>query len=70
MSWLKRMTFLAALAAVLSLGWITASASAVGTVRPTCGCPNTVAPVICDIGGGFLNQCLADCAGAFSCEPR
>ena len=31
-------------------------------------CQPSIAPVICEVGGTFIDQCVADCAGAEGCE--
>ena len=34
-----------------------------------CICPKIYAPVICDNGRTYSNQCLADCRNAKNCVP-
>lgn len=35
--------------------------------KPSCSCPDLVAPVVCDGGCGYQNICIARCAGATNC---
>jgi len=34
-----------------------------------CLCPDIVAPVLCDNGVTYINQCRANCAHAKNCVP-
>ena len=57
-----------ALLAVLVIG-IAAVVPPVTEARPPCLCPDIVAPVICDNGVTYINQCRANCAHAKNCVP-
>lgn len=65
---LRQLLILSSLAAVLTVGLAVASASAVaGLPLSPCICPKIFAPVRCDDGREFANQCIADCFGATNC---
>ena len=38
-----------------------------GACGTVCACQPTIDPVTCEVGGTFINQCIADCAGAEGC---
>ena len=66
----RRMTaavFVVALALAAVLG-VAASFTQVEAKGP-CRCPQIYAPVQCDHGKIFANQCLADCRNAKNCVP-
>jgi hypothetical protein len=66
-SFAARLLVGAALLAVLGIGVV----SLVPPVeaRPGCLCPAIVAPVICDNGKTYINQCRANCDHARNCVP-
>ncbi len=57
-----------ALVAVLVMGIVAVVPPPV-EARPPCLCPDIVAPVICDNGVTYINQCRANCAHARNCVP-
>jgi len=60
----------AALTAALSFGFValmTATATPAEAAR--CICPRVYAPVVCDNGKTYPNQCIADCRHARNCVP-
>lgn len=62
-----RSTLVAALGAVFAAGMFSL-ASPVQAAGP-CICPKIYAPVVCDNGKVYSNQCLADCRHAKNCVP-
>ena len=38
-----------------------------GACGTVCACQPSIDPVTCEVGGTFINQCIADCAGAEGC---
>jgi len=65
--WIK-LALAAALLIVLGVGaamWFAPPAEAKGP----CRCPQIYAPVECDNGKTYPNQCVADCRNARNCTP-
>lgn len=56
----------AAVAAAIGLG---AFAFVTDAQAAPCRCPLIYAPVVCDNGKTYSNQCLADCHHAKNCVP-
>jgi hypothetical protein len=56
-----------ALLAVIGLGTLTLVTPA--EARGRCICPKINAPVECDNGRTYPNQCVADCRNAQNCVP-
>lgn len=68
MKTMKKVTYgvtLAAAAAAIVVGVMGSMASA----APRCICPLYYAPVRCDNGRTYSNQCFANCARATGCVP-
>ena len=60
----------ATLTAALGLGFaalMTATATPAEAAR--CICPKVYAPVVCDNGRTYPNQCIADCRNGRNCVP-
>lgn len=63
---LSRMALGVALIATMAVG----TAALIGEAQAgPCRCPLIYAPVICDHGKTFPNQCVADCRGGKNCVP-
>lgn len=62
---------IALLVALLSAAIIGTTAFMVPTVeaKGPCRCPQIYAPVECDNGKTYPNQCVADCRNAQNCVP-
>lgn len=60
---------------VVALGLVVAACLGAGALftevqaAPRCLCPDIYAPVICDNGKIYPNQCVADCKHATGCVP-
>ncbi|HXV78183.1 MAG TPA: Kazal-type serine protease inhibitor [Candidatus Polarisedimenticolaceae bacterium] len=70
MKMLKRFVaagFVAALLVSAAVGVMTLVSSPAEAGR--CLCPKIYAPVVCDNGKTYANQCLADCRNAEGCVP-
>ena len=61
---------LAVLAAAVTLGVMAlTAASSAPAEAGRCVCPKVYAPVVCDNGKTYPNQCVADCRNAENCVP-
>ena len=68
--WVGRVVLLAALAASVTAGVLDSKASArAEAAASACRCPLIYAPVVCDNGKVYPNQCVADCHHAKNCVP-
>ena len=56
-----------AVLALVATGVVMTSSEA--EAKGPCRCPMIYAPVTCDHGKTFANQCLADCRNAQNCVP-
>lgn len=57
-------------ALLLGVAFIVGAFSLGGEVQAgACRCPMIYAPVVCDNGKTYANQCLADCKNARNCVP-
>lgn len=56
-------------AALLVLAVVLGAMSLATEVQARCICPQIYAPVICDHGKTYPNQCVADCRNAKNCVP-
>ena len=54
--------------AAVGFGAMTLFATPASAARP-CFCPHVYAPVTCDNGRTYSNQCFANCAKAKNCVP-
>ena len=64
------MMLAAAVAALVGLGVATLMATtATPAEAARCICPKIYAPVVCDKGKTYPNQCVADCRHAKNCVP-
>lgn len=63
---LRALTLLAVVSAV-TMGVLALSTPA--DARGRCVCPQVYAPVECDNGRTYPNQCVADCRNATGCVP-
>jgi hypothetical protein len=64
--WMSRIALTAALVATGAVGAVTLFTEA---QAGPCRCPLIYAPVICDHGKTYPNQCVADCHNAKNCVP-
>ncbi len=62
-----RVLFAAAVVLVLVMGVFSAFTEV--EAKGPCRCPQIYAPVQCDHGKVFPNQCVADCRNAKNCVP-
>lgn len=58
-----------ALALILAVGVGVAASFTEAEAKGPCRCPKIYAPVECDNGKVFPNQCVADCRNAKNCVP-
>lgn len=56
-------------AAIVGTGFAALVATATPAEAARCICPKIYAPVICDNGKTYPNQCVADCRHAKNCVP-
>lgn len=63
-----RILFGLAILAVIGLG-TTAFFTPVAQAKGPCICPKIYAPVVCDNGKTYPNQCVANCRHAKNCVP-
>ena len=63
---LSRVALTAALVATAAVGTV---ALVMDARAGACRCPLIYAPVICDHGKTYPNQCVADCHNAKNCVP-
>ena len=63
---LSRIAVAAALVATAAVGTVAVVTEA---QAGACRCPLIYAPVICDHGKTYPNQCVADCHNAKNCVP-
>lgn len=61
--------FAATMLGALGLGLTALSTEAEAFPGPISPCPFIYAPVVCDDGNVYTNQCFADGAGATGCIP-
>ena len=54
---------------VVTVGIVALSTPEAQAKGGRCVCPQVYAPVICDKGKVFPNQCVADCRRSKNCEP-
>ena len=67
---LGSMLLIVALAAVVGAGLAALMATtATPAEAARCICPKIYAPVVCDNGKTYPNQCVADCRHAKNCVP-
>jgi hypothetical protein len=59
----------AAVVAIVGVGFATLVTTATPANAARCICPLVYAPVICDHGKTYPNQCVADCRHAKNCVP-
>ena len=62
----SRLVLIVALVATAAVGTV---ALVVEAQAGPCRCPLIYAPVICDHGKTYPNQCVADCHNAKNCVP-
>jgi len=65
----RSVKLLVALALVLTVGLGLMALSTPAEAKGGCICPQIYAPVICDHGKTYPNQCVADCRHARNCVP-
>ena len=63
-----RVVLLALLAGSIAVGLLD-SGSTARAEAAACRCPLIYAPVVCDNGKTYPNQCVADCHHAKNCVP-
>lgn len=67
---MKRSTIRVLVVAIASIGFLVGSVALFTDAQAaSCRCPLIYAPVICDHGRTYSNQCLADCHHAQNCVP-
>ena len=54
---------------VASIGFGVLALATPAEARGRCICPLVYAPVVCDHGRTYSNQCFADCRNAKNCVP-
>jgi hypothetical protein len=59
----------AAIVLALGFGLLAALATTPAEAKGPCRCPQIYAPVECDNGKTYPNQCVADCRGGKNCVP-
>jgi hypothetical protein len=60
----------AIVAAAVGIGaWALMISTSTTVEAGPCHCPRLYAPVICDNGKTYPNQCVADCRNADNCAP-
>ncbi len=70
MSWIRNLGRLAATLALIGVFAVGAVALFTDAeARGPCRCPQIYAPVECDNGKTYPNQCVADCRNARNCQP-
>jgi hypothetical protein len=64
-----RIVLLAVLVASVAAGALKSASTARAEAPSACRCPLIYAPVVCDKGRQYPNQCVADCHHATNCVP-
>jgi len=67
---LLSIVLIVAVASAVGIGaWTLLASSSTPAEAGPCVCPKVYAPVVCDNGKTYPNQCVADCRHAKNCEP-